>query len=168
LLCAAVRQALASKSVSRNGFIELEASGGKCFQKDITTFMEEWSEAQMNDLITELNFKDFLPIEEKQHTIEEKAHALCYYLQNQKLVAYYQQFGLQPNDASDPYFTIMKGNISDCLKKCNESQSLGRKMRKTNSKQIQKSKCKCWTGYERVKGTMPCEKKSCRKNKNKK
>jgi hypothetical protein len=165
LLCAAVRQALASGRVSDDGFIELEASGGKCFRKDVTTFMEEWSEAKMNDLITELNFTDFLPIEKKRHTIEEKAHALCYYLENQKLVAYYQQFGLQPNGASDPYFTTMKGNISNVVEKCNAQ--IGRKRRKLRkfrkSKQIKKNKCKCWTGYERVKGTMPCAKKSCRK-----
>ena len=112
-------------------------------------------------------FTDFLPIEEKRHTIEEKAHALCYYLQNQKLVAYYQQFGLQPNGASDPYMTTMKGNISNVVKTCDAQ--LGRKRRKLRkfrkSKQIKKSKskCKCWTGYERVKDTMPCAKKSCRK-----
>lgn len=167
LLCAAVRQALASGRVSPNGFIELEASGGKCFRKDITMFMEKWSEAKMNDMITKLKFTDFLPIEEKQHTIEEKAHALCYYLENQKLVAYYQQFGLHPIDASDPYMTTMKGNISNVIETCDAQ--LGRKriklrkFRKTKQIKKSKSKCKCWTGYERVKGTIPCAKKSCRK-----
>lgn len=51
---------------------------------------------------------------------------------------------------------------SDAQRFINE-QPLGRKRRKTKSRQIKKSKCKCWTGYERVRGTIPCAKKSCRK-----
>jgi len=158
LLCAAAQKALDSGRVSSDGFIELEASGGKCFQKDVSRFLEQWSEAEMDALLIKLKFNNFLHI-----NVKDKAHALCYYHENQRLVAYYQKnYGLQPINESDPYATIMKGKISNCINKCSGIQSLG-KRRKLKSKQIKKSKCKCWAGYERVKGTMPCAKKSCKK-----
>ena len=34
-----------------------------------------------------------------------------------------------------------------------------------NKKGKKRKKCDCWKGYERVPGTKPCTKKSCRKKK---
>lgn len=155
LLCTAVHHALSSGLVSRNGSIHLEASGGKCIQEDVTRFMETWSEGEMDRLITQLQFKDYLPIEEMGNTVEEKAHALCHYLENQKLVSYYKQYGLQPIDQSDPYYTTMNGKISSILNTCGQEPGhlLGRKRYTYKIKSITKKRNTKRTHKPRQKST---------------
>lgn len=170
MLCKAVHYAIATEMITPDGFIQLEASGGSCHKKMRRLISNpEWRhEGYTLDQYIE---RFGLMIE------EDKEHAVCSHIENQILVHYYKGYGLEPMEIPhgkvDPYSTPMRGPITSVLRICDRSRYGTRYKRIPTNKSIRKNRnisrkrqktCTCWKGYERVLGTIPCAKNSCRKS----
>lgn len=126
MLCQAIKYLLEKNSITENTTIRLDASGGYCNEDGLKYVMENYSEDEIDDYVN-TNFTsvvtDHINYYNSPMSLEDKAKLMCIYFDNQKLVRYYQTYGLtpilkEPGDI-DPWGESMIGTIKGVLDKCN-------------------------------------------------
>jgi hypothetical protein len=123
MLCMLTRYLLEEGLVTEDTRVELEASGGKCFEEDLETF--DMSEEEMDRVLARFpdNVQDEIDHKRRKGllpelTLEEKKQWVCAYTENQFLVEYYERYGLQAEESEDMFSTPMTGTIRGIMEAC--------------------------------------------------
>lgn len=123
MLCRLLGAMLKKERITGDTRVELEASGGHCFEEDLRNF--DKTESEMDLILAKFPADVEDAINYKRHrgrqptlTLKEKKKWVCSYYQNQLLVQYYQRYGLEPEDSQDLFSTPMSGQVKGILDAC--------------------------------------------------
>jgi hypothetical protein len=135
MLCYAMKWLVANKRISSDAIIKLEASGGRCDADEIEAAVQRYTETELDVFLK--GFPQNLDVDEPM-TKKDKAQLLCDYRANQRLVSYYQTFGLHivPKPV-DLWSTSLIGSVRGVLDACQNEHFFGIRPRRSQRLRLQ-------------------------------